>query len=58
VYLLPAAAVVAALAVTAIVLPRWRAATRAQAPPPVAASPKLSPADARRLDEDLRAFDA
>jgi cytochrome c-type biogenesis protein CcmH len=58
VYLLPAAAVALAIAITAIVLPRWRRAARAAtARQPAAAGPALSPADARRLDEDLRAFD-
>jgi len=59
VYLLPAAAVIVALAVTAIVLPRWRRRTRAAtAPRPVAAGVGLSAADQRRLDEELSRFDA
>jgi cytochrome c-type biogenesis protein CcmH/NrfF len=58
VYLLPAGVVVLALVTTAIVLPRWRRATRAAQPSrPLAAGPQLSAAEARRLDEDLRRFD-
>jgi cytochrome c-type biogenesis protein CcmH len=58
VYLLPAGVVALGLAITAIVLPRWRRATRAaQAPLPVAAGPGLSAAQARRLDEELSHFD-
>ena len=57
VYVLPAIAVALAIAVTAVVLPRWRRATRAQARP-VATRPMLTTAEARRLDEDLRTFDA
>ena len=57
VYVLPAIAVALAIAVTAVLLPRWRRATRAQARP-AASGPALTTAEARRLDEDLRAFDA
>ena len=58
VYLLPAGVVILALATTAIVLPRWRRATRAAQPPrPLAAGPGLSAAQARRLDEELSHFD-
>ncbi len=59
VYLLPAAAVVLMLAATAIVLPRWRRATRAQdADRPRRAGPTLTAAEAQRLEADLRTFDA
>lgn len=55
VYLLPAAAVVLALAITAIVLPRWRRSSRMRpAKTPVAT---MSAADARRLEDELRVFD-
>ena len=55
VYLLPAAAVVLALAITAAVLPRWRrSARRRPAKTPVAT---VSAADARRLEDELRVFD-
>jgi cytochrome c-type biogenesis protein CcmH len=57
VYLLPASAVVLAVAIAAIVLPRWRRATRATAPSPAPAAKSLSEADAARLDEELRVFD-
>ncbi len=58
VYLLPAAAVVLALAATAIVLPPWRRATRAQeAGHPRASGPTLTAAEAQRLEADLQAFD-
>jgi cytochrome c-type biogenesis protein CcmH len=58
VYLLPAGVVLLALATTAIVLPRWRRATRAAQPArPLAAAPGLSAADARRLEEELSRFD-
>ena len=55
VYLLPAAAVVLALAITAIVLPRWRrSAQRRPARQPAAT---VSAADAQRLEDELRVFD-
>ena len=55
VYLLPAAAVVLALAITAIVLPRWRRS--AQRRPTRQSAPAVSAADAQRLEDELRAFD-
>ena len=55
VYLLPAVAVVLALAITAIVLPRWRrSAQRRPARQPAAT---VSAADAQRLEDELRVFD-
>lgn len=59
VYLVPVAVVIAALALAAIFLPRWRRRARALAAArPGALGPELSDADARRLDEDLRRYDA
>jgi cytochrome c-type biogenesis protein CcmH len=58
-YLIPIAVVLAAAAALAVALPRWRrrrAAADAEAEEDVA--PALSPADARRLDEDLARFGA
>ena len=55
VYLLPAAAVVLALAITAIVLPRWRRS--AQRRPARQPAPTVSAADAQRLEDELRVFD-
>jgi len=55
VYLLPAAAVLLAIAITATVLPRWRRSTQSE--PPRAPGPAVSPADARRLEDELRVFD-
>jgi cytochrome c-type biogenesis protein CcmH len=59
-YLVPIAAVLAALAALAFALPRWRR----RRPPPGGDdgdgedAPALSAADARRLDEDLARFGA
>lgn len=58
VYLLPAAAVALAILATAIVLPRWRRSTRREAASADGAAPTLSAAQAQRLDEELRVFDA
>jgi cytochrome c-type biogenesis protein CcmH len=55
VYLVPIAVVVAALALVAVALPRWR--RRARTDPAAAAGPELSAEDARRLDEDMRRYD-
>ena len=58
VYVIPPVAVLLGIAVVAVTLPRWRRRTRqaaavaAAAPHP--AGPAFSPADARRLDEDLK----
>jgi cytochrome c-type biogenesis protein CcmH len=55
VYLVPAAVVAGLLVLLALLLPRWRRSSRAQArgEPPKA----LSPSDAARLDSDLARFD-
>ncbi|MGB2712046.1 MAG: cytochrome c-type biogenesis protein CcmH [Conexibacter sp.] len=53
VYLVPIAAVAAALLALAFALPRWRGRTRATE----ALGPELSAEDARRLDEDLARYD-
>jgi cytochrome c-type biogenesis protein CcmH len=55
-YLVPLGALLALLATLAVLLPRWRRRSRAQA----AArrpTPALSAADARRLQDDLERFD-
>lgn len=57
VYLVPVGAVLLALALLALALPRWRRAARARAGQPAVATPALSPEDARRLDEDLARHD-
>jgi cytochrome c-type biogenesis protein CcmH len=54
-WLVPAAVVLAALALVATLLPRWRRARGG--PAPAAAGPSLDPADARRLEEDLARHD-
>jgi cytochrome c-type biogenesis protein CcmH/NrfF len=58
VYILPPAILVAGLAILAVTLPRWRRRTRAAAAqaPPAASSPRLDPADAARLEDDLAQF--
>jgi cytochrome c-type biogenesis protein CcmH len=56
-YIVPIAAVLAALAGVAVLLPRWRR----RRPPPGGDdpdTPELSAADSRRLDEDLARFGA
>ncbi|HEV7529232.1 MAG TPA: cytochrome c-type biogenesis protein CcmH [Solirubrobacteraceae bacterium] len=55
-YLVPLAACLALLAALAVLLPRWRRRTRAQALS-TGAAPTLSAADSERLDADLRRFD-
>lgn len=58
-YLIPIAVVLAAAAALAIALPRWRRRrVAADAEDEDDAGPALSPADARRLDEDLARFGA
>jgi cytochrome c-type biogenesis protein CcmH len=52
-YLIPAGAVLGGLALLAVWLPRWR--RRGRGPPP--ATPEVSAADSRRLDEDLARYD-
>ena len=53
----PIAAGVGALALLAVLLPRWRRRARANPAAPAAAGPAISAADAERLDEELRRFD-
>jgi cytochrome c-type biogenesis protein CcmH/NrfF len=57
VYLVPVGALAAALALLALLLPRWRRDARARASTPAALGPELSADDARRLDEDLARYD-
>lgn len=54
-YLVPLAALLALIAVLAVLLPRWRARTRASAHGTT--PPALSAADTARLDADLARFD-
>jgi cytochrome c-type biogenesis protein CcmH/NrfF len=55
-WLVPGLVVLAGLAGLAVALPRWRRRRADGAPAPLA--PALTPADARRLDEELARFDA
>jgi cytochrome c-type biogenesis protein CcmH len=55
-YLVPAAVVLALLALLALLLPRWRRHARAQART-ASGAPELSASDAARLDADLERFD-
>ena len=58
VYLVPIAALLAALALLVVALPRWRRRTRALAAAgPAAPGPALSDEDAQRLDDDLARYD-
>jgi cytochrome c-type biogenesis protein CcmH len=56
VYVLPPAILVAGVVVLAFTLPRWRRRVRANANGGTAAEGPLSPADERRLDEELSRF--
>ena len=56
VYLVPIAVVAGLLLTVVLLLPRWRARRR-DAAPTVAAAAELSPADARRLDQDIARYD-
>jgi cytochrome c-type biogenesis protein CcmH len=56
VYVLPPAILVAGVVVLAFTLPRWRRRVRAKANGGTAAEGALSPADERRLDEELSRF--
>jgi cytochrome c-type biogenesis protein CcmH len=56
VYVLPPAILVAGVVVLAFTLPRWRRRVRADANGGTAAQGPLSPADERRLDEELSRF--
>jgi cytochrome c-type biogenesis protein CcmH len=55
VYVLPPAILLLGAAILAFALPRWRRRTRATATP--TSQPRLTPADARRLDEDLARYE-
>ena len=58
VYLVPIAVVAGLVATLVLLLPRWRARRRdAEASATGTATPDLSPADARRLDQDLARYD-
>lgn len=57
IYVVPIVVVVVGLAIFAIFLPRWRRRARAFAGAPGALGPDLDPADARRLDDDLKNYD-
>jgi cytochrome c-type biogenesis protein CcmH/NrfF len=57
VYLLPPALLLTGIALLVILLPRWRARSRARAPAEEPrADPTLSAEDARRLEEDLTRY--
>lgn len=55
-YLVPAAVVLALIALLALLLPSWRRHAREQTTKQ-ADAPELSPTDAARLDADLKRFD-
>ena len=58
VYVVPIAVVAGLVATLVLLLPRWRARRRdADASGTDTATPELSPADARRLDQDLARYD-
>ena len=58
VYLVPIAVVAGLVATLVLLLPRWRARRRdTEASGTGTATPELSPADARRLDQDLARYD-
>jgi cytochrome c-type biogenesis protein CcmH len=58
VYLVPIAVVAGLVATLVLLLPRWRARRHdAEASGTDTATPELSPADARRLDQDLARYD-
>jgi len=57
VYILPPALVAVGLATLAVTLPRWRRRARAAQSTTIPAGPPLSPADARRLEEDLARYE-
>lgn len=57
VYVVPPAAVLAALLALAIAVPRWRRRGRERDPGWGGAAPTLSAADSARLDHDLARFD-
>jgi cytochrome c-type biogenesis protein CcmH len=55
--IIPVALGVGIVGLALLLLPRWRRRARTRASTPLAAGPSLSPADAARLDEDLRRYD-
>jgi cytochrome c-type biogenesis protein CcmH len=55
-WLVPGALIALAALGVAVLARRWR--RRSSGDPPAAAGPELEPGDARRLDQELRAFDA
>jgi cytochrome c-type biogenesis protein CcmH len=59
VYILPPALLVGGIVLLAFTLPKWRRRAKSQASTPFATAPgpALTPADARRLDEDLARWD-
>jgi cytochrome c-type biogenesis protein CcmH/NrfF len=57
VYILPPALLLAGVALLVLTLPRWRRRARAAGARPRPSAPRLDPAQARRLDEDLARFD-
>jgi cytochrome c-type biogenesis protein CcmH/NrfF len=57
-WLVPAAIVLALLAALALIVPRWRRSARSSTDAPApAATPALSAADARRLEEDIARYE-
>jgi cytochrome c-type biogenesis protein CcmH len=57
-WIVPAAIVLALLGALAVFVPRWRRRARASADAPVlAATPPLSAADSRRLEEDIARYE-
>jgi cytochrome c-type biogenesis protein CcmH len=57
VYVLPPALLIAGVVLLVVLLPRWRARTRAAGPAPAGPrGPAVSAEDARRLDEDLARY--
>ena len=54
VYVLPPALLLIGIAALVITLPKWRARTRTEQPG--ADAPRLDPADARRVEDDLAQF--
>ncbi len=57
IYVVPIVVVVIGLVLLAVLLPRWRRRARAFAGAPGALTPDLDPADARRLEDDLKNYD-
>lgn len=57
IYVVPIVVVVIGLVLLAVLLPRWRRRARAFAGAPGALTADLDPADARRLEDDLKHYD-